>query len=196
MIRVLVVDDHPMVRAAVSAYIEAEPELVVAAAVSTVAQAEAACQALRPDVLVSDYHLPDGDGLSLCLRLHAAGGPPTVLFSAFADEGLVVLAAVAGAHSVVSKSADPDDLIGAVQAAARGRRTRPVAPPQALRRAGRRLDQDDLPVLGMVMHGLDAEDIARTIGVDRAGLAERRMAMLERLRGEPLAAASGAGREP
>jgi DNA-binding NarL/FixJ family response regulator len=196
MIQVLIVDDHAMVRAGVKAYIEAEPRLSVVAAVSTVAEAETACDELSPDVVVCDYHLPDGDGLSLCLGFEAAGGPPTVLFSASADDGLAVMAAVAGAHSVVSKAAHPDALIAAVEAAARGRRKRPVATPHALGQAGRRLDPDDLPVLGMVMHGLSPEDIAETMGIDRAELGERRTAMVERLRDEPLVTAFEAVREP
>jgi DNA-binding NarL/FixJ family response regulator len=196
MIQVLIVDDHAMVRAGVKAYIEAEPWLSVAAAVPSMAEAEAAYDELRPDVVVSDYHLPDGDGLSLCLRLDAAGAPPTVLFTASADERLAVMAAVAGAHSVVSKAAHPDALIAAVEAAARGRRRRPVATPRALGEAGRRLDADDLPVLGMVMHGLSPEDIEETLGIDRTGLVERRMAILERLRAEPLATAFEAVPEP
>jgi DNA-binding NarL/FixJ family response regulator len=196
VIQVLIVDDHPMVRAGVEAYLEAEPGLTVAAAVSTVGEAEAFCEQLRPDVLLSDYHLPDGDGLSLCLRLEAAGGPPTVIFSAFADEGLAVLAAVAGARAVVSKSADPDELISAVEDVARGRRARLTATIGALRTAGRRLDPHDLPVLGMVIHGLEPDDIAMTLGVDGDGLCERRMSMLERLRGGPRMAGSGAMRGP
>jgi DNA-binding NarL/FixJ family response regulator len=195
MTTVVIVDDHPMVRAGVEAYIEAEPGLSVAAAVSTVAEAEEACREFRPDVLVSDYHMPDGDGLTLCARLDEAGGPPVVLFSAFADDDLVVLAAVAGAVAVVPKSSDPDDLMAVIEAAALGRRTRPAAGPQTLRRAGRRLDPHDLPVLGMVMHGLEPEDIARTLGVDRGELAARRLDILERLRQEPPAAATRAGRE-
>lgn len=185
-----------MVRAGVEAYLEAEPGLTVAAAVATVGEAEAFCEQLRPDVLVSDYHLPDGDGLSLCLRLEAAGGPPTVIFSAFADEGLAVLAAVAGARAVVSKSADPDELISAVEDVARGRRARLAATSGALRTAGRRLDPHDLPVLGMIMHGLEPDDIARTLRVDGDRLCQRRMIMLERLRGRPRMAGSGAMRGP
>jgi DNA-binding response OmpR family regulator len=60
----------------------------VEASVATAAEAEAECQHHQPHVLVADYHLPDIDGLSLCLRLDARDGPPVVLYSAFADEHL------------------------------------------------------------------------------------------------------------
>src|SRR5262245_50029367 len=72
MMRVVIADDHLMVRAGVEAFIEEEPRMDVAASVGTVAEAEAACRELDPDVLVSDYHMPDGDGLTLCARLEAA----------------------------------------------------------------------------------------------------------------------------
>jgi DNA-binding NarL/FixJ family response regulator len=181
MTRVAILDDHPMVRAGVEAFVEAEPGMSVAAAVATVAEAEVACDETAPDVLVSDYHLPDGDGLSLCLRLNQDGGPPVVLFSAFADGELAVLAAVAGALAVVPKSADPGELMDAVRAAARGGRAGQDAHPLALRAAGERLDPDDLPVLGMLAHGLPPAEIADTLGVARDRLDERRRAMLARL---------------
>jgi DNA-binding NarL/FixJ family response regulator len=184
MTRVAILDDHPMVRAGVEAFVGAEPGLSVAAAVATVAEAEVACDETAPDVLVSDYHLPDGDGLSLCLRLNENGGPQVVLFSAFADGELAVLAAVAGARAVVPKSADPSELMDAVRAAARGERAGHEAHPLALRAAGEQLDPDDLPVLGMLMHGLPPTEIADTLGMNRDRLDERRRAMLARLRGE------------
>jgi DNA-binding NarL/FixJ family response regulator len=189
MTRVAILDDHPTVRAGVEAFIEAEPGMTVVAAVATVAEAEVACDETAPDVLVSDYHLPDGDGLSLCLRLGEDGGPPVVLFSAFADGELAVLAAVAGARAVVPKSADPGELMDAVRAAARGERTEQDVRPLALRTAGERLDPDDLPVLGMLVHGLPPREIADTLGVERDRLDERRRAMLARLRGERVEAA-------
>lgn len=196
MTTVVIVDDHPMVRAGAEAFLDAEPGISVAAAVATVAEAEAACDEVGPDVLVSDYHLPDGDGLSLCLRLREAGGPPVVLFSAFADDNLAVLAAVAGARTVVSKSVDPGELIAAVQAVARGERGVSTANARALRAAGERLDPDDLPVLGMLVHGVSHAEIASTLGLAEDSLGTRRRAMLERLRGAPLAANVVAGREP
>jgi DNA-binding NarL/FixJ family response regulator len=102
-----------------------------------------------------------------------------------------VLAAVAGARAVVPKSADPGELMDAVRAAARGERTEQDVRPLALRAAGERLDADDLPVLGMLVHGLPPREIADTLGVERDRLDERRRAMLARLRGERVEAAPG-----
>jgi DNA-binding NarL/FixJ family response regulator len=182
MTSVLIVDDHASVRAGIEAFLGAERDLRVAAAVATAAQAEAACSEHRPDVLVADYHLPDQDGLTLCLRLGEGGGPPVVLFSAFADENLGVLAMIAGARAMVSKSSDPRDLVAAVHAVARGERAMPAAGARALRAAGERLDGDDLPVLGMLVHGVPPAEIAQTLGIEERWLGARRRGMLELLR--------------
>ena len=183
VIRIVVADDHPSVRTGVEAFLGAEPGLAVAAAVATAAEAETVCRQTRPDVLVADYHLPDRDGLSLCLRLERAGGPPVVLFSAFADDALAVLAMVAGATAMVPKSADPWTLVAAVHAVAAGERVPPWAAASALHAAAERLDPDDLPVLGMLANGVPPPEIASTLGMREEWLAARRWAMFERLRG-------------
>ncbi|MGH2802614.1 MAG: response regulator [Thermoleophilaceae bacterium] len=181
----VIVDDHAAVRTSVAALLAAEPDLTVEANVATAAEAEAECRRHQTDVLVADYHLPDLDGLSLCLRLAAVGGPPVVLYSAFADERLVLLAMVAGAWAMVGKSADPTELVAAVRAVADG--ARPLSAPgsAALRAAGTQLGPDDLPVLGMLTAGVEPAEIARTLGIRADWLTARRWAMLERLRAIP-----------
>jgi DNA-binding NarL/FixJ family response regulator len=185
MTRVVVVDDHPAVRAGIEAFLEVEEDLTVCAVVATAAEAQAACAEHRPDVLVADYHLPDGDGLSLSLRVSRAGGPGVVLFSAFADEKLDVLAVVAGVGAVLSKSVEPHHLIDAVRAVADGERLSPSAGPQALQAAGERLDARDLPVLGMLAEGVAPAEIAKTLQIGNEELHVRRSVMLGRLRGRP-----------
>lgn len=182
MTRLVIVDDHPAVRAGVAGLLAGEPDLTVEATVATAAEAEAECRRHPTDVLVADYHLPDIDGLSLCLRLAAADGPPVVLYSAFADERLGVLAIVAGARAMVGKAADPTELVAAVRAVAEG--ARPLSAPgsAALRAAGAQLGPDDLPVLGMLTAGVEPAEIAGTLGIRADWLTARRWAMLERLR--------------
>jgi DNA-binding NarL/FixJ family response regulator len=183
MAHVVVVDDHPAVRAGIEAFLEAEQDLIVMAAVETATEAEAACAEHRPDVLVADYHLPDGDGLTLCLRVSGSGGPRVVLFSAFADERLDLLALVAGARAVLPKSVDPQELVVAVRGVASGRSPAPSVSPAALQAAGRRLDPSDVPVLGMLAHGVEAAEMARALEIEEHELLARRIDMLERLRG-------------
>jgi len=181
-LRILTVDDHPAVRAGLAALLAAEPDLELLEAVPTVRDAFGACTAQRPDVVVLDVNLPDGDGLSLCLRLQALPTPPAVLlYTAFADDRLAVAAVVAGARGLMGKSADPDALAGAVRALARGDTILPPPSPEALAVSAARLDPQDLPALGMLLHGTTPEDIARTLAVELPWLVARRWAMLERL---------------
>jgi DNA-binding NarL/FixJ family response regulator len=133
-----------------------------------------------------DLHLPDDDGLSLCLRTRALPQPPrVVIYSAFADAGLAVRAAIAGADAVLAKTASPAALLAVLRGD-----LRPALSPRALRAAGERLDPEDLPILGMLAHGVSGEEVAATLGLDREWLLQRRLAMLDRLSlKRPLAAA-------
>src|SRR4051812_24421207 len=78
-VRVLVVDDHAAVREGVRAMLGAEPDLDPVAVAATAGDAAELAAAERPDVILVDYHLPDEDGLSLCLHLKSrppAPAPP------------------------------------------------------------------------------------------------------------------------
>jgi DNA-binding NarL/FixJ family response regulator len=180
----LIVDDHAAVRAGLAALVAPEPDLEV---VAVEADAEGALEAvarLAPALALVDVHLPGDDGLTLCLRLREARpehGPRVVLYSAFADDLLVILAAVAGADALVAKSADPEELLTTLLATADGRGRRPAASPSALATVGAVLDPDDLPVLGMLVHGTPAAEIAETLGMQEEWLLARRWAILRRL---------------
>jgi two-component system response regulator DevR len=181
-LRVLAVDDHPAVRAGLASLLAAEPDLEHVGGVRNAREAAEACERLEPDVAVVDVQLPDGDGLALCLRLQDLPRPPAVLlYTAFADDRMAVAAVVAGARGLLGKSADPDALAGAVRAVARGDTILPPPSPQALAVSASRLDPQDLPALGMLLHGTPPEDIARTLAVAVSWLGARRWAMLERL---------------
>src|SRR4051812_50215955 len=78
-VRVLVVDDHAAVREGVRAMLGSEPDLDPVAVAATAGDAAELATVERPDVILVDYHLPDEDGLSLCLHLKSrppAPAPP------------------------------------------------------------------------------------------------------------------------
>jgi DNA-binding NarL/FixJ family response regulator len=182
-VRVIVVDDHAAVREGVRAMLGAEPDLDPVAVAATAGEAVELAAAGRPDVILVDYHLPDEDGLSLCLYLKSRPAAPAVLvYSAFADEHLVPLAVVAGADAVVAKATRPDELCDTVRAVARGASRMPPLTQPAMESAGARLDAADLPIFGMLAHGTPAAEIAATLRMDPAWLVARRWAMLEQLR--------------
>jgi DNA-binding NarL/FixJ family response regulator len=149
-----------------------------------------------PDVVLLDVHLPGEDGLGLCLRLDGAHRRPRlVLYSAFADERLAVLAAVAGADAVVSKSSEPQQLLDVIAAAAGGTATLPAHDPSVLQVLGAALDEQDLPVLGMLLHGTPPAQVAATLGMSESWLLARRWAILRRLGSHPRRRRFTAGRD-
>jgi DNA-binding NarL/FixJ family response regulator len=182
-IRVLLVDDHPAVRAGLRGVIAAEPDLIPAAAAATARDGLAQAQTLAPDVVVVDYYLPDHDGLSLTRRLKALPEPPGVLvYSAYADPPMTIGAIVAGADGIASKSSSGDELCHAIRTIADGRTAIPTLTPAALNAMASRLDPADLPILAMLIHGTPAAEIADVLGITEQWLHTRRWAILKRLR--------------
>lgn len=185
-VRILLVDDHPAVRQGLQAMLAAEPGLEPAATAANSRAALELAGETRPDVALLDYHLPDEDGLWLCARLKAREPPPRVLiYTAFADDMLALLATIAGADALVSKAALADELCDALHAVARGKTMLAPISPAAMETAASELDPKDLPIVGMLVHGTPPGEIAKTLGVAEPWLAARRWAIIERLRGRP-----------
>jgi DNA-binding NarL/FixJ family response regulator len=185
---IVLVDDHPAVRAGLRGLVDDEDGLRVAATAATAREGFEAIADTRPRVALVDLHLPDDDGLSLCLRTRSLPEPPRVIiYSAFADAALAVRAVIAGAEGVLPKATAPRDLLEALRHGA------PAGlDARALRAIGERLDAADLPILGMLAHGVEPREIATTLSLEPAWLEARRWAMLARLSGarrHPLAAA-------
>jgi DNA-binding NarL/FixJ family response regulator len=187
-IRVLVVDDHPAVREGMRSMLSHDPGIVVADTAASAAEAHELWPAVERtpvDVVLVDHHLPDENGLSLCLWLTSRRRPPAVVIAAAADEALALPAAIAGASAVWTKTSDPFALPDVLRVAAGGERSLPaVSGPVGAAQAAR-LATEDLPILGMLRHGVPPADIAATLGIDATILAARRWAMLEALTGAP-----------
>ena len=186
---IVLVDDHPAVRAGLRGLVDDEDGLRVAATAATAREGFEAIVDTQPLVALVDLHLPDDDGLSLCLRTRSLPVPPRVIiYSAFADAGLAVRAVIAGAEGVLPKATAPRVLLDALRNGA----DTPLDN-RALRAIGERLDEGDLPILGMLAHGVEEREIAVTLGLEPEWLEARRWAMLSRLGGgarrHPLAAA-------
>src|SRR3954447_24375419 len=140
---IVIVDDHPAVRAGLRGLIDDELDLRVAATAATAREGFEAIVDTRPQVAVVDLHLPDDDGPSLCLRTRGLPEPPRVIiYSAFADAALAVRAVIAGADAVLPKHAPPRALLAVLRG-----ELRPELDPRALRAMGERLEPADLAIL-------------------------------------------------
>ena len=119
-IRVVLVDDHPLVLGGLEQLLRAEPDFEVLATCGTVDAAWQAIETHQPDVLILDLHLPDEDGLSLLRRLDPTQRPAVVVLTASQDENILLDAARLGAKGIVLKAMAPRILEDSVRAAHRG----------------------------------------------------------------------------
>ncbi len=186
MTRLVIVDDHPAVRAGLVAVLRSEPGLLPVGAVGTADEAVTMVKQLHAEVAVVDYHLTESDGLVVCRRLKALRRPPgVVVYSAFAGNGLSIPAIIAGADALVEKGQPTDELFEAIRAVARRTPTLPRVTPQVMAATAARLDAADLPILGMLMDGTPSHEIARVLRLDGGELERRMTEMLQRLKVRP-----------
>jgi two-component system, NarL family, response regulator DevR len=122
MVTVFLVDDHHIVRRGVADLIDAEPDLEVIGEAGNVSQAMARIPALRPEVVVLDVRLPDGNGIELCRdlldqhpELHC------LILTSFTDEQAMLDAILAGASGYVVKDIGTTELIDAIREVGAGR---------------------------------------------------------------------------
>jgi DNA-binding NarL/FixJ family response regulator len=183
VIRVLLVDDHPAMRAGLTGVLTAEPGIVPLDAIASGEELEGALRRTRPDVVLLDYHLPGADGLVLCRQVKRDVPAPAVLiYSAYADAQLAIPAVLAGADGLVHKGATAPELYHAIRTVAAGRPVLPPVPPSLVQAAGASLEPDDLPVLMLRLEGTPPSEIATTLRCEPADVARRIDRMLGRLR--------------
>lgn len=167
MIRLLVADDHPAVRAGLVALLRLEPGLVPVATAENAPDALASVQRYAPDVAILDYQLHEDDGLLLCSKVKALAGAPKVLvYSAFAAPSLALRAIVAGADGLVDKASATATLLDAIRVVARGDLAMPSIPPGTLRAEAARLAPEELSVLGMALDRTPETEMAQVLGID------------------------------
>jgi two-component system, NarL family, response regulator DevR len=176
VVRVFLVDDHEVVRRGVAEVLEDDPGLVIAGEAGTVAEALARIPAVRPDVVVVDMRLPDGDGAEVCRLLHERVPElRCMILTSFADADAFAAAVRAGAAGFLLKQIRGPALVSAVRTVAAGGtffdEVPAPHPPGGRPDAEERLDlltDQERTVLRLIGEGLTN----RQIGA-RMGLAEK-----------------------
>jgi DNA-binding NarL/FixJ family response regulator len=189
-IRVLVVDDHPAIRAGLEGLLTGERGFDCIATLAETDRLLEAIGAIRPDVLVLDYALGGNDGLTTCFRVKQQNGPPAVvLYSAYVDHVFTVPAAIAQADATVSKSAPVGELLGAIRDVAAGRPARATLDHELVAAASARLLPDDLPIAAMLLSATPVDEIAETLDIPVTEVRRRALRIIGRLQ-------AGARRRP
>ncbi|GAA2242936.1 response regulator transcription factor [Kitasatospora cystarginea] len=182
VIRLLIVDDHPVVRDGLSSMFERDPEFEVLGQAADGAEAVRLAEELRPDVVLMDLRMPVMDGVGATRELAARGSGARVLVLTTYDTDSHVLPAIeAGATGYLLKDAPRDDLLRAVRSAARGdavlapavaallmgRVRTPVSAPQRTPDPGP-LSQRELEVLRLVAAGATNREAAARLFITEA----------------------------
>ena len=120
-LRILVVDDHEIVRQGLVALLDRRESLEVVAQAATVAEAISTAAKFEPDVVVMDVRLPDGSGIEACREIRAAR-PETrvIMLTSYPDEEAVLSAIIAGASGYLLKQVRGRDLVAALESVGRG----------------------------------------------------------------------------
>lgn len=172
MIRIMLVDDHEMVREGLKAILMNEPDFSIVGDAASAAQALAQIERLRPDIVLLDVRLPDASGIKVCQEVTERFPEiAVIILTTFTDEQLVAQCLQAGARGYIVKDIERFDLKRSIRAVARGeaaidskaavavlaqmRRT-----PSSTEPAPEPLSSQQLVILRLVAQGLSSREIA------------------------------------
>lgn len=173
-VRLLIADDHPVVRMGLRGMLEGQPDLKVIAEAEDGEEAVEMARRLRPDVVLMDLKMPKQDGVAATETIVREAPGSRVLVLTTSDSGADILRAVeAGATGYVLKDAPRDDIFRAVRAAAEGK---PVLAPSAAAHlmervrwpADESLSGREVEVLQLVAKGKGNKDIAAELWISEA----------------------------
>jgi two-component system response regulator DevR len=120
-IRLLLVDNHQIVRTGLATLLRTVPHFLVLGEAGTVAEAVAQARQCAPDVAVMDVRLPDGSGIEACRQIRSERPDARVLMlTSYSDEEAVIASIMAGAAGYLLKDTDAEKLIEGIEAIARG----------------------------------------------------------------------------
>jgi DNA-binding NarL/FixJ family response regulator len=174
MITVLLVDDHPVVRAGLRGMLEAEPDLDVVGEAGSGAEAVALARAVRPDVILMDLRMPGTDGVWATERILAeTKRSKVVVLTTYETDADILRAVAAGAAGYLLKDATRAELAGAIRAAARGETVlAPSVAGRLVRRvrqpAGPALSAREIEVLSLVAKGMTNAEIGAALHISEA----------------------------
>lgn len=173
MIRLLIVDDHAVVRQGLRAFLRLQEGIEVVGEAASAADAVEVAATTSPDVVLLDLVMPDGNGIGALRKLiEMAPGARVLVLTSFADDAQIFAAMAAGASGYLLKDIDPQALADAIRDVHAGRPALHPSVAARLMRQGStpRVARDDLAarerdVLRLMVEGLANKQIAQRLGI-------------------------------
>ena len=173
-IRILITDDHPIVREGLSAVLETQPDFEIVGEASSGAQAVERAAELRPDVILLDLELPELDGVAALRAIRAANpAAKVIIFTAFDTDERILGAVQAGAQGYLLKGAPREELFQAIRVVHQGGSLlQPVVAARLMRQVSAAATAPDLPealtereleVLRLLAKGRQNKEIANEL---------------------------------
>ena len=174
MIRLILVDDHPVVRHGLRGMLEAEPDLTVVGEASSGPEGVRLAAELRPDIVLMDLRMPGGDGVEATASIVATvPGVRVMVLTTYESDRDILRAIEAGAGGYLLKDASPRELADAVRAAARGETVLAPSVASTLVRQVRKpapvaLSGREVEVLRLVARGMTNAEIGKQLYIAEA----------------------------
>jgi DNA-binding NarL/FixJ family response regulator len=183
-IRVLIVDDHPIMRVGIAAIINAQPRMQVVGQAGTAGDAVCMFESLRPDLTLMDLRLPDGSGVEAIRRICAISPKAKIIvLTTYEGDEDIHQALDAGARGYIIKGMQHDALVKALQRVHAGQRYLPQVVSEALssRIPGSHLSQREQEVLQLMFAGKSNREIAEELSIKEATVKSHVSVILMRL---------------
>jgi two-component system response regulator DevR len=193
-LRILLVDDHEVVRLGLATLLEDIPGVIVVGEAGSAREAMIACERLDPDLVILDIRLPDQTGVDVCRRITERWPDMRVIMlTSYTNDDLIAEAVLAGASGYVLKQVGNEELLRAIEAVRRGEA---LLDPQVTQRVLQRMRQTErlldasafydlskreLEVLHLVSQGKSNREIAQVLSVSEKTVRNHVSSVLNKL---------------